>query len=128
MRNNIKISFEKPIYAADEKNGVVVCTLRYKAEAPNIVIFASKGTIHGSPWYMNQSVKAIARVKDNDVFDANIGKKVSLAKAENLAYSHVNNWAKTAFKELCRASAAIVEFSRKTNKVRAHNVEYIKKF
>ena len=30
MRNDIKISFEKPIYAIDEKNGVVVCTLRYK--------------------------------------------------------------------------------------------------
>lgn len=128
MRNNIKISFEKPIYAVDEKNGVVVCTLRYKAGAPNNVIFASRGTIHGSPWYMNQSVKAIARVKDNDVFDVNVGKKVSLAKAENLAYSYVNEWAQTAFKTLCNTLDAIVEFSRKTNKVREHNVEYIKKF
>jgi hypothetical protein len=128
MRNNIKISFEKPIYAVDEKNGVVVCTLRYKASAPAGVIFASESTIHGSPWHMNQMVKAVAFAKNNDKFDANIGKKVSLAKAENLAYSHVNNWAKTAFKELCRISSAIVEFNRKTNKVRAHNVEYIKKF
>lgn len=128
MRNNIKIRFEKPIYNVDEKNGVVVCTLRYKAEAPNIVIFASRGTIHGSPWYMNQSVKTIARVKDNDVFDVNVGKKVSLAKAENLAYSHVNEWAKTALKDLCSASNAIVEFSRKIRKVREHNVEYMKKF
>ncbi len=123
MRNNIKISFEKPIYAVDEKNGVVVCTLRYNANAPNNVIYASKNTI-----YMTQSVKAVARVKDNDVFDVNVGKKVSLAKAENLAYSHVNEWAKTAFKSLCGASDAIVEFTRKANKVRAHNVEYIKKF
>ena len=128
MRNNIKIRFEKPIYAVDKKNGIVVCTLRYKAEAPNIVIFASRGTIHGSPWYMNQSVKTVARVKDNDTFDVNVGKKVSLAKAENLAYSHVNEWAKTAFKLLCGASDAIVEFSRKTKKVREHNVEYMKKF
>ena len=128
MRNNIKIRFEKPIYAVDEKNGVVVCTIRYKAEAPNIVIFASRGTIHGSPWYMNQSVKTIARVKDNDSFDVNVGKKVSLAKAENLAYSHVNEWAKTAFKLLCGASDSIVEFSRKTKKVREHNVEYMNKF
>lgn len=128
MRNNIKISFEKPIYAIDEKNGVVVCTLRYKAEAPNTIIFVSRGTIHGSPWYMNQSVKAIARVKDNDTFDVNVGKKISLAKAENLAYSYVNEWAKSAFKALCSASDAIVEFSRKTKKVREHNVEYMKKF
>lgn len=128
MRNDIKISFEKPIYSVDEKNGVVVCTLRYKAKAPNIVIFASRCTIHGSPWYMNQSVKAIARVKDNDTFDVNVGKKVSLAKAENLAYSYVNEWAKSAFKSLCGASNAVVEFTRKANKVKAHNVEYIKKF
>jgi hypothetical protein len=128
MRNNIKISFEKPIYAVDEKNSVVVCTLRYKVDAPSTVIFASKGVIHGSPRHMTQSVKAVARVKDNDIFDVNIGKKVSLAKAENLAYSYVNEWAKTAFKSLCGASDAIVEFTRKANKVREHNVEYIKKF
>lgn len=128
MRNNIKISFEKPIYAIDEKNGVVVCTLKYKVDAPSTVIFASESTIYGSPWHMIQSVKAVARVKDNDIFDVNVGKKVSLAKAENLAYSHVNEWAKTAFKSLCSASDAIVEFTRKANKVRAHNVEYIKKF
>ena len=128
MRNDIKISFEKPIYAIDEKNGIIVCTLRYKAKAPNNVIFASRGTIHDKPCYMNQSVKAIARVKDNDTFDINVGKKVSLAKAENLAYSHVNEWAKSAFKDLCSASDAIVEFSRKTKKVRDHNIVYMRKF
>ena len=128
MRNNIKISFEKPIYTVDEKNGVVVCTLGFKVKVPDIVIFNSKGTIHGTPWYRTLSVKAVARVKDNDVFDVNVGKKVSLAKAENLAYSHTNEWAKSTFRALCSASDAIVEFTRKTNKVRAHNVEYIKKF
>ena len=128
MRNNIKIRFEKPIYNVDEKNGVVVCTLRYKVEAPPTVVFASAGTIHGSPLHMKQCVKTVARVKSNDSFDVNVGKKVSLAKAENLAYSHVNEWAKTAFKKLCRASNAIVEFSRKTEKTRKHNAEYIKKF
>ena len=128
MRNDIKISFEKPIYTIDEKNGVVVCTLRYKVKASGNVIFASRGTIYGSPWYMNQMVKTVARVKNNDSFDVNVGKKVALAKAENLAYSHVNEWAKTAFKSLCGASNAIVEFSRKTRKVREHNVEYMKKF
>jgi hypothetical protein len=128
MRNNVKISFEKPIYNVDKKNGVVVCTLRYKAYAPTSIIIASKGTIHGSPWHMSQCVKTIAKVKSNDDFDTNIGRKVSLAKAENLAYSRVNEWCKTALKTLCDSSNAIVEFSRKTKKVREHNVEYMKKF
>ena len=128
MRNNIKIRFEKPVYNVDEKNGVVVCILRYKAYAPQTVMFASESTIYGSLWHIGQTVKTVARVKNNDSFDVNIGKKVSLAKAENLAYSHVNEWTKTAFKDLCNASDAIVEFSRKTRKVREHNVEYMKKF
>ena len=128
MRNNIKIKFDKPIYAVDEKNGVVVCTLKYKVDAPSTVIFASESTINDSPWHMTQNVKAIARAKDNDTFDVNVGKKVSLAKAENLAYSHVNEWVKSAFKALCSASDAIVEFSRKTKKVRDHNIVYMRKF
>ena len=128
MRNNIKIRFEKPIYNVDEKNGVVVCTLRYKVNAPSIVTFASDNTMYDSPWYLTHTIKTVARVKNNDSFDVNVGKKVSLAKAENLAYSHVNEWAKTAFKSLCSASDAVVEFSRKTKKVREHNVEYMKKF
>lgn len=128
MRNNIKISFEKPIYAVDEKNGVVVCTLRYKAKAPNNVIFALRGTIHGNPWYITQSVKAVARVKDNDVFNVNVGKKVSLAKAENLAYSNVKNWMMLAHKEVVKTVRVMKDFKDKAEKVRAHNVEYIKKF
>lgn len=128
MRNNIKIKFDKPIYTVDEKNGVVVCTLKYKVDAPSTVIFASESTIPNSPWRMTQSVKAIARAKDNDTFDVNVGKKISLAKAENLAYSYVNEWAKSAFKALCSASDAIVMFSRKTKKVRDHNIVYMRTF
>lgn len=128
MRNNIKIKFEKPTYAVDEKNGVVVCTLRYKVDAPSTVIFASESTINNSPRHMTQSVKAIARAKDNDTFDVNVGKKVSLAKAENLAYSHVNEWAKTAKNELINAVSATIDFSNKTKKVRDHNIVYMRKF
>lgn len=128
MRNNIKIRFEKPIYAVDEKNGVVVCTLRYKVDAPSTVIFASESAVPNSPWCITQSVKTIARAKDNDTFDVNVGKKVSLAKAENLAYSYVNEWAKTAKNELINAVSAIIDFSNKTKKVRDHNIVYMRKF
>lgn len=128
MRNNIKIEFDKPVYVVDEKNKVVICTLRYKADAPSTVIFASESTMPSSPWHMTQTVKTTARAKDNDVFDVNVGKKVSLAKAENLAYSHVNNWSKTAQKRLIEALSATIDFSNKVKKVKKHNVEYMKKF
>lgn len=122
MRNNIKIKFDKPIYVVDEKNKVVICTLKYTVYAPSIVICASDAM------RMHQVVKTTARAKDNDTFDVNVGKKVSLAKAENLAYSHVNEWARTAQNRLIGAFSATIDFSNKVKKVRKHNVEYMKKF
>jgi hypothetical protein len=128
MRNNIKIKFNKPVYVVDEKNKVVICTLKYKVDAPSTVVFASHVNINGNLRHITQNVKAIARAKDNDTFDVNVGKKVSLAKAENLAYSYVNEWAKTAKNELISAVSAIIDFSNKTKKVRDHNVVYMRKF
>lgn len=128
MRNNIKISFEKPSYVVDEKNGVVICKLAFKVDAPSCVTFASKGRINNNPCHFVQTSKGVAFAKNSDTFDINIGKRVSLAKAENLAYSWVNNWAKSAQNELVNAISTIIDFSNKTRKVREHNVEYIKKF
>lgn len=128
MRNDIKISFEKPEYIVDENKGVVICKLRFKMYAPKMCVLATKSTQWGDPWCFHQVSKGVAFAKDTDKFDVNVGKRVSLAKAENQAYSYVNEWAKSAFKSLCDASNAVVEFTRKANKVRAHNVEYIKKF
>lgn len=128
MRNNIKIRFEKPVYNVDEKNEVVVCTLRYKVDAPPTVVFASESSIHDSPWHMTQTVKTVARVKNNDSFDVNVGKKVALAKAENLAYSHVKNWMMLAHKEVVKTVRAMKDFKDKAEKVKNHNIEYMKKF
>ena len=128
MRNNIKIRFGKPVYNVDEKNGVVVCTLRYIADAPSAVIFASESAICGSRWRMTQKVKTVARVKDNDSFDVNVGKKVALAKAENQAYSYVKNWMMLAHKEVVKTVRAMKDFKDKAEKVKNHNIEYMKKF
>ena len=128
MRNNIKIKFQPPKYIIDEKNGVVICHLKFFAESPNLVNFASKSSYHTSPYYAEQTSKAVVFAKNNDKFDVNIGKKVSLAKAENRAYSHVRNWAKTAQKELAMALDAIEDFEFKVERVKNHNIEYMRKF
>ena len=128
MRNNIKIKFQPPIYIVDEKNGVVICKLNFSCSTPDVVHYVAKGDLHDCPVYKEQTVKSVVFAKNNDKFDINIGKKVSLAKAENQAYSYVRNWAKTAQKELAMALDAIEDFEFKTEKVKNHNIKYMKKF
>lgn len=120
-RSDIKIRFFNPEFYINEKKQTVTCKLSFRAETPYVI----RALINR---WLSKTVIATATLKNNDSFDVNVGKKVSLAKAENLAYSHVNELAKTTFKSLCSASDAIVEFGRKTKKVREHNVEYMKKF
>jgi hypothetical protein len=128
MRNNIKIKFQPPKYIIDEKNGVVICHLKFFAESPDCIKFASKCAYHTSPTCTEQTTKAVVFAKNNDKFDVNIGKKVSLAKAENQAYSYVRNWAKTAQKELAMALDAIEDFEFKVARVKMHNIAYMRKF
>lgn len=128
MRNNIKIKFQPPKYIIDEKNGVVICKLSFSCNTPDVVHYAAKGTLNESPVYKEQTVKSAVFAKNNDKFDVNIGKKVSLAKAENQAYSYVRNWAKTAQKELVMALYAIEDFEFKVERVKKHNIEYMRKF
>lgn len=128
MRNNIKIHFKSPEYIVDETNGVVICKLTFHCSVPNFVQFASKCSFHESPFYAEQTVKTVVFAKNNDKFDVNIGKKVSLAKAENQAYSYVRNWAKTAQRGLAMALDAIEDFEFKVERVKKHNIEYMRKF
>jgi hypothetical protein len=128
MRNNIKIKLQQPKYIIDEKNGVVICHLKFFAESPDCVNFASKCAFHLKPTCTEQTSKAVVFVKNSDKFDVNVGKKVSLAKAENQAYSYVRNWAKTAQKELAIALDAIEDFEFKVERVKKHNIEYMRKF
>lgn len=128
MTNNVKIHFRNPEYIVDEANGVVICKLKFTCSVPDFVHYASRCAFHESPTCTEQIAKSVVFAKNNDKFDVNIGKKVSLAKAENQAYSYVRNWAKTAQKELAMALDAIEDFKFKTEKVKKHNIEYMRKF
>lgn len=128
MRNSIKIHFKNPEYIVDEANGVVICKLRFTCSTPNVVHYASKCAFHESPVCTEQVVKSVVFAKNDDKFDANVGKRVALAKAENQAYSYVNNFIQSGKKELEQALQAVNNFKRKKIKVKNHNIEYMKKF
>jgi hypothetical protein len=128
MRNSIKIHFKNPEYIVDEATGVVVCKLKFTCSVPDFVHYASKCDFHESPACTEQTVKSVVFAKNNDTFDANIGRRVALAKAENQAYSYVNNFIQSGKKELEQALQAVNNFKWKKAKVKNHNIEYMRKF
>lgn len=128
MRNSIKIHFKNPEYIVDEANGVVICKLRFTCSTPNLVCYVSRCAFHESPACTEQTVKSVVFAKNDDKFDANIGKRVALAKAENQAYSYVNNFIQSGKKELEQALQAVNNFKCKKTKVKNHNIEYMRKF
>lgn len=128
MRNSVKIHFKNPEYIVDEANGVVICKLRFTCSTPDIVHYVSKCAFHESPACTEQTVKSVVFAKNNDKFDANVGKRVALAKAENQAYSYVNNFIQSGKKELEQALQAVNNFKCKKIKVKNHNIEYMRKF
>ena len=128
MRNNIKISFKQPEYVVDENNGVVICKLSFKIDAPTLCKLTTGSTTWGTPWFVNHISKGVAFAKDTDKFDVNVGKRVALAKAENQAYAYVDQIVNDAKKKLVNSVSACIDFENKVKRVREHNVEYIKKF
>ena len=128
MTDNIKIHFKQPEYIIDEANGVVICKLKFNTTAPLMVRCVIVSPIHEDPTVTEQVVKTVVFAKNGDKFDVNVGKKVALAKAENKAYSYVKNWMMLVHKEVVKTVRAMKDFKDKAEKVKTHNVEYIKKF
>lgn len=128
MTDNIKIHFKQPEYIVDEANGVVICKLKFNATAPLVVRWGTMIPIREDPTLTEQVVKTVVFAKNGDKFDVNVGKKIALAKAENKAYSYVKNWMMLAHKEVVKTVRAMKNFKDKAEKVKAHNVEYMKKF
>lgn len=128
MRNSIKIHFKNPEYIVDEANGVVICKLRFTCSTPNVVHYISRCAFHENPACTEQVAKSVVFAKNDDKFDANVGKRVALAKAENQAYSYVNNFIQSGKKELEQALQAVNNFKWKKAKVKNHNIEYMRKF
>lgn len=126
--NNIKISFSEPKYIVDEVNKVVICLLDYTASAPLMCDYSTYPSNEFPNPVCTLTSKSVVRAKDNDVFDVTIGKKVALAKAENKAYSYVWEYYKRGIKPLLNALDALEDFKCKVDRVKEHNVEYMKKF
>jgi len=122
MRNEIKLKFIEPEYIVDETNKIVVCKLTFFVLTPPNV------DERCYPFRRMITVKSIARTCENDTFDINIGKKVSLAKAEQKAYAKTRKMCISKLKELSDVMAKLIMFCDKSFDVCDHNENYLKQF
>lgn len=124
MRHEIKISFEEPKYEVNLEKGTVECFLRYEVLYPELV---KRIFFHGEKVYFY--AHGIAKVNSGDVFDENIGKKISLAKAEKKAYKKISNKIyKQVNQKIVKALVIAKDFIYKANKVSEHNDQYLEQW
>lgn len=123
MRNEIKIRFEEPEYEVNPEKGTVECFLRYEVLYPELLqgIFFYGERIY---FYAN----GVAKVNGEDIFDENIGKKISLAKAERKAYAKVRNRLIKSMNKTADAFDVAVAFVDKAYEVIDHNDKYLEQW
>ena len=124
MRNEIKIRFDEPLYEVKSEKGIVECFLEYEVLYPELV---KEMFFHGENVYFY--AHGIAKVNSGDVFDENIGKKISLAKAEKKAYKKISNKIyKQINQKVVKAIRIASDFVYKANRVSDHNDEYLEQW
>ena len=123
MRNEIKIRFEEPEYEINSEKGIVKCFLRYEVLYPD---FLYRIFFYGEKVYFYAN--SVAKVNNGDVFDENIGKKISLAKAEKKAYAKVRNRLIKRMNKIADAFDVAVAFVDKAYEVIDHNDKYLEQW
>ena len=124
MRNEIKIRFEEPEYEVNSEKGIVKCFLRYEVLYPD---FLYRIFFYGEKVYFYAN--GIAKVNSGDIFDENIGKKISLAKAEKKAYKKISNIiCKRINQKIVKVIRIAEDFVYKANRVSNHNDKYLEQW
>ena len=123
MRNEIKIRFEEPEYKIDSEKGTVECLLRYEVLYPDFLyrIFFYSENVY---FYAH----GVAKVNSGDVFDENIGKKISLAKAEKKAYAKIRKRLIKRWSKVANTLDVVDSFIDKAYDVIEHNSEYLEQW
>ena len=124
MRNEIKIRFEEPRYEVKPEKGTVECFLRYEVFYPD---FLQGIFFYGERIYFY--AHGTAKVTSGDIFDENIGKKISLAKAEKKAYTKIRKrLLKCMTNKINNVIRVAYDFIDKAYEVIDHNDKYLEQW
>lgn len=123
MRNEIKIRFAEPKYEVKPEKGTVECFLRYEVLYPELLqgMFFLGEKVY---FYAN----GVAKINGGDIFDENIGKKISLAKAEKKAYAKVGNRLIKRMNKIADTFDIAIAFVVKAYEVIDHNEKYLEQW
>ena len=123
MRNEIKIRFAEPKYEVKPEKGTVECFLRYEVLYPELL---------QGMFFLGEKVcfwvNGVAKINGGDIFDEDIGKKISLAKAEKKAYAKVRNRLIKRMNKITDAFDIAVTFAVKAYEVIDHNEKYLEQW
>lgn len=122
---NVKISFAaEPLFFVNKKKGSVTCRLKGELSVPCIDFPVIEGD---KPYRYYHTILAIgvATCSPDDEFDANRGKRIALAKAENEAYNLAKKYLVGYQRFFEEANEAVIDFYEKAARATKHNKEYI---
>lgn len=121
-RKNFKLTFEKneTVFYVDENKKTVACAMKARIKHPH-----SHSHRPVALYYREISVVGIAKCRGNDKFDVERGKRVALAKAENIAYKRALKRLEIDFKHIVFIGDAMRNFRDKAVAQIEHNEEYI---
>lgn len=127
-RDDIKISFGKPVFYVNEEKKTVVCVLDYAMIMPHAVYEFGRNAYSSIGCYlpMGGSVRAKAKCHKDDKFDVQVGENIAFARAENMAYTEVFSKLRDYAKGLEFLYNRISDFEIKYRNHNLHNNEYIK--
>ena len=125
-KNHFKLSFNSERYGTktkfivNEKKRTVVCILEGFLKTPTPYF-------EGGVWIDSNYFKVVgvAKCSPEDTFDVERGKRIAMAKAENLVYLEALKYLEPYMKNMEDALMAATAFSDKVYRTCAHNEEYI---
>lgn len=124
MKNYFKVSFNSDKYDTttkfyvNEKKRTVVCVLEGFLNVPEY---------RNGVWVDNKYFKAygVAKCSPEDTFDAERGKRIAMAKAENQIYLDALRHIEPYVNNMNDVISAFVKFNEKVYRTCAHNEDYI---
>ena len=129
---NFKLSFDDPKFFVNEKKGIVTCVMHCYLKGTDWALVDMANRVIGdkdNPISHGFTVTATANTDPQDTFDVEIGKKVSRAKAESMAYSFMSkSLTRIVEKYCCELAEGTTEFIGKAIGVIEHNNRYISQF
>lgn len=127
-RNNIKISFEDPTYLIF--GNYTKCQMRFEVKMPYILekiaeVLIDKKFLPPMP----TSCKACAYMHPKDEYNEAKGLKVSMAKAEIVAYKKVSHWMSSFITLIAERGFDVIDsFQDFSYEVIAHDKKFLKQF